>query len=131
VTLDPETLAAIAGCVRSIEELEVLLRLADNRARYCSAATIATEAGLPPVAASAALETLASRNLLDVRITDTVLYRLDPASPEARAHLERTLDAAWRNRGDVLRAAGRAARAGCATRSSRPGRRRTTRARTP
>jgi DNA-binding IclR family transcriptional regulator len=104
VTLDPETLAAIAACVRSIEELEVLLRLADNRARYCSAVMIATETGLPPAAASAALETLASRNLLDVRITDAVLYKLDPASPEVRARLERTLDAAWRNRGDVLRA---------------------------
>jgi DNA-binding IclR family transcriptional regulator len=104
VTLDPDTLAAIAACVRSIEELEVLLRLADDRARYCSAAMIATETGLPPRAASAALETLASRNLLDVRITEAVLYRLDPASPELRTRLERTLDAAWRNRGDVLRA---------------------------
>ena len=104
MTLDPEALAAIAACVRSIEELEVLLLLARNRDRYCSAAMIATETGLPSGAATVALETLASRNLLDVRITDAVLYKLDPTSPPVRACLERTLEAAWRNRGEMIRA---------------------------
>jgi hypothetical protein len=59
---------------------------------------------LPAAAAAAALETLASRNLLDVRISDAVRYKLDPASPQARACLERTLAVAWQNRGDVIRA---------------------------
>ena len=101
---DPETLAAVAACVRSIEELEVLLLLARNRDRYCSAAMIAAETGLPSSAAAVALETLAARNLLDVRSADAVLYKLDPASAQARDCLERTLEAAWRNRSDVIRA---------------------------
>ena len=104
MTLDARTFGAVATCVRSVEELEVLLRLADSRERYSSAAAIAAESGLPPAAAAAALEALASRNLLDVRITDAVLYKLDPASAEVRACLERTLAAAARNRDDVSRA---------------------------
>lgn len=104
MTLDPETLAAVAACVHSVEELEVLLFLARGRDRYWSAAMIATETGLPASAAALALEALASRNLLDVRIADAVRYKLDPASPQVRACLERTLEAAWRNRTDVIRA---------------------------
>ena len=104
MTLDQDTLAAIVACVRSIEELEVLLFLAGNRERYWSPAMIATEIGVPVGAAAATLETLASRNLLDVRITEAVLYKLDPTSPEVRRCLDRTLDAAWRNRSDVIRA---------------------------
>ena len=104
MTLDPETIAAITACVRSFEELEVLLFLAGNRERYCSAVMIATETGLPAAAAGVALETLAARNLLDVRIADAVRYKLDPASAEVRTCLDRTLDAAWKNRAEVMRA---------------------------
>jgi hypothetical protein len=102
--LGPETQLAIARCVRSIEDVEVLLYLARHAARYSSADTVSAETGLPVRAAAAALEALASRNLLDVRIAEAVLYKLDPASADARAMVDRTLDAARSNRTLVLRA---------------------------
>ena len=102
-SLSQETQAAIGGCVRSIEELEVLLYLARNRQRYSSAGTISGEIGLPARVAATALEALASRNLLDVRIAEAVLYKLDPASAECRDMVDRTLEAAWQNRSLVLK----------------------------
>ena len=103
MTLDSQTLLAIAACVRSVEELEVFLFLARHRERYCSPTMVAAETGLLTSAAATALETLASRNLLDVRIGEAVLYKLDPASAEARARVELALQAAWQNRGAVIR----------------------------
>jgi hypothetical protein len=102
--MDPDTRAAIAACVRSVEELEVLLFLARDRSRYCSANTIGAETGLPVRGVAAALEVMAARNLLDVRIAEAVLYRLDPASPQTGADVERTLETAVRDRVGVLRA---------------------------
>ena len=99
----PETRRAVAACVRSVEELEVLLFLARDR-RYCSADTIGAALGLPARAVGAALESMASRNLLDVRIAEAVLYKLDPASKASAAFVELTLDAAWRDRTTVLKA---------------------------
>jgi hypothetical protein len=101
--MDQETQRAIAACVRSIEELEVLLFLARDRRRYCSADTISAETGLAVRSVAAALEVLAARNLLDVRIAEAVLYRLDPTSPGTEACVERTLGAAWRDRASVLK----------------------------
>jgi len=99
-----ETQLAIAGCVRSVEDVEVLLYLARTRDRYSSPATVSADTGLPVRLAAAALEALASRNLLDVRIAEAVLYKLDPASTESRAMVDRTIDAARTNRALVLRA---------------------------
>lgn len=101
--LSPETLLAIAGCVRSVEELETLLFLARTPDRYSSPETIGAETGLPARLAAAALEALASRNLLDVRIGAAVLYKLDPATAECRTIVERTIDAARNQRSQVLR----------------------------
>ena len=109
--MDRETRIAIAACVRSVEELEVLLHLARDRARYASADSIAADTGLPSGAVAKALEAMASRNLLDVRIAESVLYKLDPASDRSSACVRRTLDAAWQDRTGVLKAilAGRSA----------------------
>ena len=71
--MDPETQRAIAACVRSIEELEVLLFLARDRRRYCSADTISADTGLAVRSAAAALELLGAPNLLR-----------DPIAPAAR-----------------------------------------------
>jgi len=101
--MDAETRAAIDACVRSLEELEVLLFLARDRRRYSSADTIAAEIALAVRPVAAALEALAARNLLDVRIAEAVLYRLDPASAATAAYVERTLEAAWRDRVAVLK----------------------------
>jgi hypothetical protein len=101
--LDPETQLAIVRCVRSVEELEILLCLARQRQRYSSANTISAETGLPVRVTGAALEALASRNLLDVRIAEAVLYKLDPASPDSRAMMDIVIEAAWSHRALVLK----------------------------
>jgi hypothetical protein len=98
-----ETERAVVACVRSVEELEVLLYLARDR-RYCSADTIGAGLGLPPPSVAKALESMASRNLLDVRIAEAVLYKLDPASTAMAGCVEVTLEAAWRDRTAVLKA---------------------------
>jgi hypothetical protein len=101
--IEPDIQRAVAACVRSVEELEVLLFLARDR-RYCSADTIAGALGLPARSVATALESMASRNLLDVRIAQAVLYKLDPASKTSAAYVELTLEAAWRDRTSVLKA---------------------------
>jgi hypothetical protein len=97
------TQRAIVSCVRSIEELEVLLFLSHARDRYWSPDSVGLETGLPGRVAGAALEGLASRNLLDVRIGAAVLYKLDPATDAARDMLERTIEAARTHRSQVLK----------------------------
>ena len=81
----------------------MLLSLARGSGRYCSAAMVSAERGVPERIAAAALEALASRNLLDVRIAEAVLYRLDPASESTRTCVERTIAAAREDRAAVLR----------------------------
>jgi hypothetical protein len=101
--LDEATRDAILACVRSPDELDVLVYLSRHRARYCSPQTIAADMHLSPQRVSVALEVLASRNLLDVRIAEAVLYRLDPASAERRSAVECTIDTASRARGSITR----------------------------
>jgi hypothetical protein len=72
---------------------KILICLARNRGRFCSAAAIAAEIGRPAAEVAAALEDLASRNVLAVRIAEAVLYKLDPASRDARAIVREALSA--------------------------------------
>jgi hypothetical protein len=95
---------AIAACVRSIEEFEILVYLARNRDRYCSAEGIAAEIGLPARLVAPGLEALASRSLLAVRIAGAVLYKLDPTPVERSACVEEVLAAGRRNRAAVMKA---------------------------
>jgi hypothetical protein len=69
----------------------ILICLARNRDRFCSAETIAAEIRRPVREVAAALEELASRNVLAVRIADAVLYKLDPKSKDARAIVREAL----------------------------------------
>ena len=71
----------LASHVQSIEALEVLLLLHREAERWWSADSVAAELGMPLAAAAARLEELASRNLLDVRISDGIFYRYRPVSP--------------------------------------------------
>jgi hypothetical protein len=106
-----KTRRAIVACVHSVEELEVLLFLARDRRRYWSADSIGGQIGLASGAVAAALESMASRNMLDVRIAEAVLYRLDPAASDIDGCVTLTLEAAWRDRASVLKTilAGRSA----------------------
>jgi DNA-binding IclR family transcriptional regulator len=66
----------------SQEELGILLALIDARTRWWDVGSMAASTGLTPSHARRALETFASRNLLDIRISDDVRYRLRPGTPE-------------------------------------------------
>jgi len=102
VSLRAETRRDIERLIRSVEELEVLLFLGRDRTRYSSSRVAAAAVGLSDAAAAAALEALASRNLLDVRIGEQLLYRLDPTTAKANAAVGRILEAGWHNRVAVL-----------------------------
>jgi len=101
--LTPETRRAILQCVRSAEELEVLLFLSRDRDRYSSPVTIAGEIGMPTASVAGALEALAARNLLDVRIGEHVLYRLDPGSSGMGKAVDVTVKIGWQSRSAVMR----------------------------
>lgn len=101
--LDAATRRIVLDHVRTIEELELLLLLDRDRARYWSAAGAAAPLGITEAVARRAFEALASRNLLEVRLGEDVLYRLDPAA-SARSGVQRLIEAARQHRVDVLNA---------------------------
>lgn len=109
--LDAATRQIVLRHVRTFEDLELLLLLARDPKRFWSATAAAAELGLAEGPARSALEALASRNLLGVRLGEDVLYRLDPNTPETARAVETMLDAARRQRTAVLSAIGSANRA--------------------
>jgi hypothetical protein len=83
----------LAGHVRSIAELETLVLLLHNARQWWTAESLADELGLSVREAGAALEGLARRNLLDVRLAEEVCFQYKPASDEQDAavrELDRT-----------------------------------------
>jgi hypothetical protein len=82
----------LATHVQSLEALEVLLVLQRESERWWSAESLAAELGVPRSAAAARLEEVASRNLLDVRISDGIFYRYGPASPSIDSAVRATVE---------------------------------------
>ncbi len=66
--------------VASIEELEILMLLVMSGGRWWDATSASREAGIPVGSARAALDALASQNLLDIRITEDVRYQFRPGN---------------------------------------------------
>ena len=64
----------------SIEHLETFVVLHRNTTRSWSAADIAIELGVAESTAADVLERLASNNFLDVKISNEILYRFNPAT---------------------------------------------------
>jgi hypothetical protein len=64
----------------SIESLETFVVLQRNTTRSWSAADIAVELGMAESTAEDVLERLASNNFLDVKISNEILYRFNPAT---------------------------------------------------
>ena len=87
--LPEEVRAFLAAYVGSIEELNVLMALIDVDARWWDAGTMAAHSGTTAGDARRILEAYASRNLLDIRITDDVRYRLRPGTPELEEAVHR------------------------------------------
>lgn len=109
--LDAATRQLVLQHVRTFDDLEVLLLLARDTHRFSSAAAAASELGMAIASAQAALDRLASRNLLEVRFGEDVLYRLDPTNPRTASAVQTILDAARRHRTAVLSAIAAAGRA--------------------
>jgi hypothetical protein len=80
--------------VGSVERLNLLLFLRRHATRWWAAKTLAAELEMPADIVQSHLEHLSSRNLLDVRIAESVIYRYQPGRDElaqlveelARAH---------------------------------------------
>jgi hypothetical protein len=83
----------LAAHVRSLAELETLVLLLHNAGQWWTAESVADELGISVSSAGAALEGLARRNLLDVRLAEEVCFQYRPASreqDEAVRDLDRT-----------------------------------------
>jgi len=96
----------IRGHISSVEQLDLLLLLDQDRARFWSVGIAAAALRLSPPAVRAAAEGLAARNFLEVRFGEDVLYRLDPGSTDLGTLVERVVDAGRRNRAEAVRALG-------------------------
>ena len=69
------------SCIESIAQVELLLLLRGSD-RWRTAGEIATELNLAAPAARAAVETLAARGLLEVRVGHEIAYRYGPKSSD-------------------------------------------------
>jgi hypothetical protein len=66
------------------EEILVFRLLAGSGDRSWTAKAVALELGIPDEAASAALDALCARNLLDIRIGEEMVFRYAPGSESLR-----------------------------------------------
>ena len=83
----------IATSIRSLDELHTLVTCARDRERWWDAADMRHETGMSIAVSERALEDLARRNLLDVRIGGTLRYQFSPASPDLELTVLALLDA--------------------------------------
>jgi hypothetical protein len=77
--------ALLGEKVTSLLQLDVLLLVYSGLERWWDAEQVAQMLRVPASAASAALEDLATGNLLDVKIGNTISYRFAPSGPETAA----------------------------------------------
>ena len=68
--------------IESPSQLELLAAMAENPARAWDAQNVVDTFAVPLAQARQDLERLCGRNLLDVRVANTVIYRFAPGSPE-------------------------------------------------
>jgi hypothetical protein len=81
----PRTVDAfIAAHFRSIEDLQLLIRLVREPERWWDAETVSHEQHLSKAAAREALEWFAARNLVEIRLSTDVRYRFSPGTDGLR-----------------------------------------------
>jgi hypothetical protein len=88
--------------IDSVEQLETLLFLEREQARFWSGADIARALQLDLRTTVDDLERLARRGLLDVRIASDVIYRFSPTTPVLLLEVKAMLDAYAQSRGPLL-----------------------------
>ena len=105
-TFDDSARQWIRRHISSIEQLDLLILLDQDRTRFWSVDNAAAALRLSRPAVRTAAEVLAARNFLEVRFGEDVLYRLDPGSADLGSLVERVVDAGQRNRAEAVRALG-------------------------
>jgi hypothetical protein len=70
----------VARFLPSVEHLETFITIQRNTTKSWSAADLSVELRIPESEASGVLERLASDNFLDVKISNEILYRFNPAN---------------------------------------------------
>jgi hypothetical protein len=88
--------------VGSVERFDLLLFLHRNAARWWAAQTLTAEVEMPADLIQSHLEHLSARNLLDVRIAGSVLYRYNPGREELSRLVEEAARAHFFQRNEVV-----------------------------
>ena len=78
--LAPVVAAFLREHVASLDELELLMLLIISGARWWDATSTSRELGIPTSRTRAMLDSLAARNLLDIRITEDIRYQFRPGT---------------------------------------------------
>jgi hypothetical protein len=95
--LSPLVLGFVADHLRSLEELQLLMTCMTSSDRWWDAGAVSRELGVTPTRARYALDHLASRNLLDIRVTGDVRYQFRPGTPELAEAAQAVASAYRRN----------------------------------
>lgn len=90
--------------IGSVERLTLLLFLHRHAARWWAAPALAEELEMPADTVQSHLEHLGARNLLDVRIAESVIYCYKPGREELSALVEEVARAHYLHRDDVVAA---------------------------
>lgn len=101
--LPPAVTAFLASHIDSLEHLELLLLVMHAPERWWDAPAVSTELDLHPDAARQALDHLASRNLLAIRVTGDVRYQYQPGRQDLATAARQVADAYRSRRLAVLK----------------------------
>lgn len=88
--------------IGSVERLNLLLFLHRHAARWWAAQALAEGLEMPADIVQTHLEHLSARNLLDVRIAESVIYCYKPGRDELAALVEEVARAHYLHRDDVV-----------------------------
>jgi hypothetical protein len=92
----------VAGHLPSVDDLEALMLLQRTAARSWSSPELAAELRISESTAEAVLERLASCNFLDVKISNDVLFRFNPVSPDLGVMAARCAECYVRDRSAMI-----------------------------
>lgn len=77
-----EVVIKLVDLLGSLQDLQLLLILMDDPEHWWDARAIAEESGNSSSSSGQALDRLAAKNLLDIRVTDDIRFRYRPGTPE-------------------------------------------------
>lgn len=92
----------VARFLPGVEYLETFIVLQRNTTRTWSAADVGIELRIQESTAADVLERLASDNFLDVKISNEILYRFNPATPALEARAARCAEYYVRERNAMI-----------------------------